>query len=129
LLSYLFNGEFFFSEFCRILKPGGTLLVSSMKPDSDLSTVFTNYIKDVKLSAKRSHMYDEVNTTFTQARSMLNEAANLFELEEDGYFHFYSADELVCLFRNHGFEHITTNLSLGKPSQAVIVTGKKPIIG
>ena len=129
LISYLFNGEYLFPEFYRILKPGGLLLVSSMKPDSDLSTIFTNYIKDIEPSAKTSLEYGEMQTNFVEARSMLNEAASLLELEEDGYFHFYSADELAELFIKIGFGNVTTNLSLGNPSQAVVVTGTKPIIG
>ncbi|MBN2551337.1 MAG: PilZ domain-containing protein [Spirochaetales bacterium] len=128
LLSYLFNGEYLLSECYRALKPGGLLLVSSMKPDSDLSTIFTEYIHEVETSAKRSFQYGEMHTSLTQARSMLNEAANLFELEEDGYFHFYSADELAELFEKYGFENVTTDLSLGRPSQAVIITGTKPLI-
>jgi hypothetical protein len=58
---------------------------------------------------------------------MLNEASELFELEEDGHFYFYSADELCELFAKHGLTEVTTHFSLGDPAQAVIVTGKKPL--
>jgi hypothetical protein len=57
---------------------------------------------------------------------MLNEAASLFELEEDGYFKFYSDKELVSMLENAGFENITVTPSLGKPEQVVIITGEKP---
>jgi SAM-dependent methyltransferase len=127
LLSYLFNGEYLFPELYRTLRPGGILLVSSMKPDSDLSTIFTNYINDVEKSAKGSLEYRDMHTSFTQARAMLNEASELFELEEDGHFYFYSADELCDLFTKHGLTEVTTHFSLGDPAQAVIVTGRKPI--
>jgi hypothetical protein len=97
-----------------------------MKPDSDLSTIFTNYIKDVESSAMQSLEYSQMRTSFMQARSMLNEAASLFELEEDGYFHFYSAEELSSLFTRNGLEYVTTHPALGNPAQAIIVTGRKP---
>jgi ubiquinone/menaquinone biosynthesis C-methylase UbiE len=127
LLSYLFNGEYLFPELYRTLRPGGILLVSSMKPDSDLSTIFTNYINDVEISAKGALEYRDIHTSFTQARAMLNEASELFELEEDGHFYFYSADELRDLFIQHGLTEVTAHFSLGDPAQAVIVTGRKPI--
>lgn len=46
---------------------------------------------------------------------MLNEAASLFELEEDGYFKFYSSDELVNMLKTAGFKNIKTTMSLGSP--------------
>jgi hypothetical protein len=47
----------------------------------------------------------------TAARAMLNEAAGLFELEEDGYFRFYSDNELVSMLENAGFKNITVTSS------------------
>ena len=109
-----------------MLKPGGRLLVSSMKPDSDISLIFTDYIYKVK----KLDLYDteikDQEMNLTAARAMLNEAAALFELEEDGYFKFYSDNELVSMFKNAGFENIKVTSSMGKPEQAVIITGEKP---
>jgi ubiquinone/menaquinone biosynthesis C-methylase UbiE/c-di-GMP-binding flagellar brake protein YcgR/esterase/lipase len=126
LISYLFNGEYLLSEFYRILKPGGVLLVSSMKPDSDISTIFRNYIRDVDTFAGQCHRNSETQISYCEARSMLNEAAGLFELEEEGFFRFYDADELVDLFAKNGFRNISATWSLGEPPQAVVVTGEKP---
>ncbi|MBA7588405.1 hypothetical protein ES708_30461 [subsurface metagenome] len=56
---------------------------------------------------------------------MLNEAAALFELEEEGYFKFYDEEELSLLLAGAGFTDIMVTHSLGNPAQAVIVTGIK----
>jgi SAM-dependent methyltransferase len=118
-LSYLFNPDDAMAEFHRMLAPGGRLLVSTMRPDSDVSTIFTDYVEAVRSQVESGGDLDS-------AQAMLNEAAALFELEEDGLFRFYTADELVSMFEQAGFVGITVHRSLGSPPQAIIVTGEKP---
>jgi ubiquinone/menaquinone biosynthesis C-methylase UbiE len=125
-ISYLYNPDDIMYDFYRMLKPGGRLLVSSMKPDSDISLIFTDYIDKVwKFDLADTDIKNQ-EMNLTAARAMLNEAAGLFELEEEGYFRFYSEKELVSMFENAGFKHISVTTSLGKPEQAVIITGEKP---
>ncbi|MFO7884921.1 MAG: methyltransferase domain-containing protein [Desulfobacteraceae bacterium] len=125
-ISYLYNPDDMIYEFYRMLKPGGRLLVSSMKPDSDISLIFTDYVHKVqKFDLEDTEIKDQ-EMNLTAARAMLNEAASLFDLEEDGYFRFYSDKELVSMLENAGFKNITVASSLGTPEQAVIVTGEKP---
>ncbi len=124
-ISYLYNPDDIIYEFYRVLKPGGRLLVSSMKPDSDISLIFTDYIHKVqKIDMEDTGIKDQEGNLIA-ARAMLNEAAALFELEEDGYFKFYSDNELVSMFKNAGFVNIKVTSSMGKPEQVVIITGKK----
>jgi len=125
-ISYLYNPDDIIYEFYRILKPGGRLLVSSMKPDSDISLIFTDYIYKVKKFDIKDTEIKDQEMNLIAARAMLNEAAGLFELEEDGYFKFYSDNELVCMLKNAGFENIKVTSSMGKPEQAIIITGEKP---
>jgi hypothetical protein len=56
---------------------------------------------------------------------MLNEAAALFTLEEEGYFRFYSGEELTAMVEAAGFVETKTYRSLGSPAQAFVVTGRK----
>ncbi len=125
-ISYLYNPDDMIYEFYRMLKSGGRLLISSMKPDSDISLIFTDYVHKVqKFDLEDTEIKDQ-EMNLTAARAMLNEAASLFDLEEDGYFRFYSDKELVSMLENAGFKNITVASSLGTPEQAVIVTGEKP---
>jgi hypothetical protein len=57
---------------------------------------------------------------------MLNEASSLFQLEEDGYFRFYTAEELRHLVESAGFAVTNVVSSMGNPPQAVILTAYKP---
>ncbi len=123
LISYIFNPDEIFLEFHRLIKPGGKLLVSSMRQDSDVSVIFTNYISKLRALALDEKENEARNANLTAARAMLNEAAALFELEEDGYFRFYSGEELEDMMARAGFAHIQIRHSLGNPPQAVIATG------
>lgn len=124
-ISYLFNPDEIFHEFYRMLKPNGLLLVSSMKPDSDISLIFTNYIDKVQHFDFSDSDIKSQDISLSGAREMLNEAATLFKLEEEGYFKFFSEKELVNMFKTAGFNHIQVHSSLGNPPQAFIVTGRK----
>jgi ubiquinone/menaquinone biosynthesis C-methylase UbiE/dienelactone hydrolase len=124
-ISYLFNPDEIFHEFYRMLKPNGLLLVSSMKPDSDISLIFTNYVDKVQHFDFSGTDIKSQEISLLGAREMLNEAATLFELEEDGYFKFFSEKELVDMFETAGFHHVRVFSSLGNPPQAVIITGRK----
>jgi ubiquinone/menaquinone biosynthesis C-methylase UbiE len=125
-ISYIYNPDLILQDFYRMLKPGGLLLVSSMKPDSDISTIFTDYINTVQSSNMGSSNGQNRNQNLAAARAMLNEAAALFTLEEDGYFRFFSEEELEAMLEAAGFREIHTYRSLGDPAQAIILTGKKP---
>jgi ubiquinone/menaquinone biosynthesis C-methylase UbiE/pimeloyl-ACP methyl ester carboxylesterase len=121
-LSYLRNPDYALSELYSMLRPGGTIVVSSMRPDSDLSTIFTNYIRRIE------NQNDNHGGAYGTggARAMLNEAATLFELEEDGYFRFYTSRELKELLEGAGFADISLRSSMGTPPQAVIAAAKRP---
>ncbi|HUX14428.1 MAG TPA: PilZ domain-containing protein [Spirochaetia bacterium] len=123
-VSYLFNVEEIFPVLFRMLVPGGLIVASSMKPDSDISVIFTDYVGEIRASGSPSVPAD---TNLTNARAMLNEAAALFELEEEGLFKFFTQSELTNLLIHAGFVDVTVELGLGTPPQALIARGRKPV--
>jgi SAM-dependent methyltransferase len=125
-ISYLFNPEYLIEECYKALEPGGQLLVSSMKPDSDLSVIFINYIQALQRAEwNLSHEKDR-EQNLSEARAMLNEAAALFELEESGFFRFYTATQLCGLLSHAGFQQVSVRPAMGCPPQAFIAVGVKP---
>ena len=123
-LSYLYAPGVAVKEFARMLKPGGRLLLSSMKPDSDISGIFTRYIAEQTTLNENSAITEERERNLREARSMLNEAAALFSLEEDGWFQFFNEDQLCTMMKDAGFTDLKVYQSLGDPSQAIIITGR-----
>ena len=125
-ISYLFNPQYLLEQCYQALAPGGRLLVSSMKPDSDISVMFINYIQ--ALQRAEWHLVHEKDReeNLSGARAMLNEAASLFELEESGFFRFYTASELHGMLCAAGFERVSVCPAMGNPPQAFIAVGIKP---
>ena len=126
LLSYLYNPHYAVAQFYRMLKPGGTAIISSMKPDSDVSMIFTRYTESLRRTGGDSGD-NPLPQKLTGAMDMLNEAAGLFELEQEGYFKFFTAEELIALCENSGFQSIQVYRSLGTPPQALIAVARKPL--
>jgi ubiquinone/menaquinone biosynthesis C-methylase UbiE/pimeloyl-ACP methyl ester carboxylesterase len=124
-ISYLRSPDYALAECHRILKPGGILVVSSMKPDSDISTIFTNYIRKVLTPNCAEETEKDGEGGASAARAMLNEAAGLFELEEDGFFKFYTSEELTTLLVGAGFAEIKVIPSMGNPAQANVAVARK----
>jgi SAM-dependent methyltransferase/pimeloyl-ACP methyl ester carboxylesterase len=124
-LSYVFDPVHMLEDFCRMLAPGGKLIVSSMRPDSDMSVLFTEYIERVQRFELQNNSIPNRDANLDAARAMLNTAAALFTLEEEGIFRFYSELELTEMLQRAGLREIQSHRSLGDPPQAVIVTGRK----
>ena len=124
-ISYVLNPEYVLSQFYQMLVPGGTVLLSSMKPDTDLSMIFTNYTRKLQTPDCKDDSSTHGQAQSDGARAILNEAASLFQLEEDGLFRFYTAEELSSLLEDAGFVDIAVIPSLGEPHQAYIATARK----
>jgi len=125
---YIYNTHYAVAQFYHILKPGGTAIISSMKPDSDVSMIFTRYTESLRRTGGCS-ADNPLPEKLTAAMDMLNEAAGLFELEQEGYFKFFTAEELIAICENSGFKSIQVFRSLGTPPQALIVVARKPMQG
>lgn len=119
-VSYIINPDYLLTTFHRSIRPGGRIVISSMRPDSDVSTIFTDYVRRAGENAAEAGRLEA-------ATAMLNEAAALFELEEDGHFRFYSARDLTALLTNAGFADVRVVPSLGTPHQAYIAVGTAAI--
>jgi len=112
LISYLKRPEILLGELSRILKPGGRIVVSSMKPYCDLSVIY----KDVVEEAGGQQ-------TLQAARSLLSAAGAIKLKEEEGHYKFYEKSELVEILQAGGFRRLKPYRSFG--DQANLVTGEK----
>lgn len=86
VLSYIPQPRAIFQELVRVLKPGARLVVSSLKPNPDLSLIYRSFLEKA-----------ENEEDMSMARRLLNNAANVLEKERQGLFKFFSEGDMASL--------------------------------
>ena len=126
VLSYLFNPLESLLEFERILKPGGRLVISTFRPDVDMSRIYTRLIQKIEGDPFYRAPNGMARDDFLNAvRAFANSAAFLLQLEEEGSFKFFSREEFRNLLEEAGFKNILLSDSFGKPHQAYVAVCAK----
>ena len=127
ILGYTSKPELLLHEVHRILEPGGRLVLSSLRPDADMSKLYIEGIQELRLGRARDYFgKDKERVIDESAREYLNQASRLLELEEKGLFKFWRREELVPLVREAGFRDLTVSHHLGDPTQAIVISGIRP---
>jgi SAM-dependent methyltransferase len=125
VLSYVFNPAETLREVRRVMEPGGILVLSSMRPDTDVSGPFTRLLDKIEAMPEealppkwpKSRLLDSL-------RSFLNDAQALTELEEAGTFDFFDPEKLDGLLDEAGWVSLRKIPSYGDPPQGYIVVAK-----
>jgi ubiquinone/menaquinone biosynthesis C-methylase UbiE len=126
LVSYLDDPVSLLLEAKRILRPGGKLVVSSLRRDADISKLFADASKEITKEIAREYFGEIVADRWeAEIRSFLNDASRLLDLEEYGKFRFWDADELAALVSGAGLAVERTVASFGRPPQAVVVIARR----
>ena len=89
VLGYLESPANTIRELMRVLTPGGSLVLTNLKPNSDLSRIFTNFVQETS-------QQEEIE----EARQLLNNSGKIREAEGEGLFQFPDAEELEELVQS-----------------------------
>ena len=115
LISYLKNPTELVRHLHRVLRPGGTLVLSSMKPFCDLSEMYRVYAE--------KHLSGKSEQEIESGRNLLTAAGKIKFKEELGVYTFFSSEELNDMLVDCGFKKLQTFSSFG--NQANVVRAEK----
>lgn len=112
VISYLTNPDVVLKRLHSKLKSKGKIVVSSLKPYSDLSLIYKNYL-DQNLTD------DDV----LEGRKLLSSAGKIRHKEKQGHYHFFDEKELKGILTKAGFVNVKTYRAFG--NQANVGVGEK----
>jgi len=125
VLSYIFNPAETLREARRVIMPGGLLVLSSMRPDTDASGPFTRLLRKIEGMPEADLPLERPKTLLIESlRSFLNDAQELVDLEEAGTFDFFDPETLEALLEETGWEILRIAPSYGSPPQGYVFTAK-----
>ncbi|MDD2751572.1 MAG: methyltransferase domain-containing protein [Candidatus Omnitrophica bacterium] len=86
VISYVKDPQYSVNELIRVLKKGGRMVISSMKPYADLSQIYRNFVDKT-----------ESQEELEEARKLLSAAGRIKQKENAGFYRFFSTEELIGL--------------------------------
>lgn len=111
VVSYLKDPVSFVSELRRILKPGGVAVLSSMKPDCDMTVLFHEFISMDTSEAE----------IVGNAERLLGAAGKIKLKEQSGIYGFFSEEEMVAITTAAGFSEQDSFRSMGNQVNVIRV--------
>lgn len=111
VLSYLNDAVTTMRELIRVLKKGGEIVITSLKPFADLSEVYRNFI-----SVARNER------DILEARKLLSSAGKIKRKEGEGHYHFFSDKELKFILLATGGKNLKTFRSLCNQINVAVAT-------
>lgn len=125
VLSYIFNPVETLREVRRLIARGGCLVLSSMRPDTDASGLFTRLLEKIEAGPEEELPVPGPKARLLASmRSFLNDAQALVDLEEAGTFDFFDPEKLEYLLGESGWDSVQTIPSFGNPPQGYVVVAK-----
>jgi len=113
VIGYLRDPAASIRELLRVLVPGGRLVLTNLKPCSDLTQIYRNFVDRNKAPA-----------AIHEAREVLNNSSHIRQGESEGAFQFYSQEEFLKVLQVCGAENPRVFPTFG--NQAYIGVIEKP---
>jgi ubiquinone/menaquinone biosynthesis C-methylase UbiE/pimeloyl-ACP methyl ester carboxylesterase len=122
VISYVSSPHVVLDRVRESLKSHGRLVISTLKRDADISRIHLEGLAELRAGrAEEAFGKEAAGSIDAMARSFLNDASRILDLEEQGTFRFWDLDELAALVRSAGFRVERSFHALGEPPQATVL--------
>jgi len=113
LISYIREPLSLLKEFFRTIKSNGKIVVTTLKPYTDLSQIYRDFAGQTKSKKE-----------IEEARKLLSYAGRIKQKESEGYYQFYSEKDLNELLEKAGFRDIKCYRTLGNQVNVAVAMRK-----
>lgn len=110
VIGYLRDPAATIRELLRILAPGGKMVLTNLKPCSDLTQIYRNFVDRTTAV-----------TAIHEAREVLNNSSHIRQGESEGAFQFYSQDEFLQVLQRCGADTAQVYPTFGNQAYIGIV--------
>ncbi len=115
VIGYLRDPAASIRELLRVLAPGGKLVLTNLKPSSDLTQIYRNFVG-----------HSKTETAIQEARDLLNNSSHIRQGESEGAFQFYTQEEFYQVLQSCGANNPRVFPTFG--NQAFIGVVEKPAL-
>jgi ubiquinone/menaquinone biosynthesis C-methylase UbiE len=127
VLSYVHNPDETLAEVYRTIRPGGRVVVSTVRPDADASRLVDELVTRVKSDTRLAPTFGVSPEELASAlQKYLSDAARIHELAEEGVFRFFAREELSAMLERAGFGQVKVHETFGRPALVYVAIGVKP---
>jgi SAM-dependent methyltransferase len=126
VISYVSDPTVLLKKIHLALRPGGRLVLSSLRRDADISRLHVEGLAELRAGLARAEFGESAAEAIDEmARGFLNDASKILDFEEEGTFRFWDVEELGELVRRAGFVVEEARYGFGEPPQAALVIARR----
>jgi ubiquinone/menaquinone biosynthesis C-methylase UbiE len=125
VLNYVSDPARLLREMHRVLRPGGRMVLTSLRRDADVSRIYAEASAELRGGLARERFDLAAHQIEAAIGQFLNQVGRLLDLEESGVFATWGPDELASLVRKAGFRDLVLERVFGDPPQAVLIAAVK----
>lgn len=111
VIGYLDDPTQTLRELIRVLSPSGKLVITNLKPHSDLTQVYRNFVR-----------VSQGEQVIEEGRQLLNNSGKIRQAESDGFFRFFDKSELETVLRTCGLVDFAVHATFANQAWVAVAT-------